>query len=112
MPFEVASLILLVAVVGAIVLARREDIVAKGPLRLGISIGRQFTLGSPQAAEVEKQLARDVPGVAAIGATTDLEAGDPAVPVVSGDQPAADYRSPPSTEAYEGENKELRGKRS
>src|SRR5215217_406679 len=50
LPFEVASLILLVAVIGAIVLARREEAVERR-VGVGISLGRQYIPGSPQMHE-------------------------------------------------------------
>lgn len=57
-PFEVASLILLMAVLGAIVLARKEE-----PLEveevfpsLGISLGRRSISNSPQEDQIEKKL--------------------------------------------------------
>ena len=108
LPFEVASLILLVAVVGAIVLARREE-TWEHPVGLGISLGRQFLPGSPQSAEIARVLSREVPVVAQTGKgrVLDLEANDPQVPVVGGDPSTVDRRSPPSTEAYAGENKDL-----
>ena len=89
MPFEIASFILLVAVVGAIVLARRESLVPHEYATLGISLGRNAAPpGSPQAIEQGRTLAHDVPGVRIVrpaGNTFDLE--DPPVPVAAGSQP-------------------------
>ena len=57
-PFEVASLILLLAVIGAIVLARKEE---PGEVEeilpsLGISLGRRSVANSPQEDQIEKKL--------------------------------------------------------
>lgn len=56
LPFEVASFILLVAVIGAIVLARREEPAEVDRLVpfLGVSLGRRSIAGSPQAEQLEK----------------------------------------------------------
>jgi NADH-quinone oxidoreductase subunit J len=56
LPFEVASFILLVAVIGAIVLARREEPAEVERLvpSLGVSLGRRSVAGSPQAEQMEK----------------------------------------------------------
>jgi hypothetical protein len=53
LPFEVASFILLVAVIGAIVLARREEPAEVERLVpfLGVSLGRRSIVGSPQAEQ-------------------------------------------------------------
>jgi NADH-quinone oxidoreductase subunit J len=61
-PFEVASLILLLAVVGAIVLARREEPQEVEEIlpSLGISLGRRSIANSPQELQVEKKLLRTV----------------------------------------------------
>ena len=89
MPFEIASFILLVAVVGAIVLARRESLVPNEYATLGITLGRNAAPpGSPQAIEQGKALAHDVPGVRIVrplGNTYDQD--DPPVPVAAGTQP-------------------------
>lgn len=60
LPFEVSSLILLLAVVGAVVLARKEEpaevekiIPSAGT---GISLGRRSVGGLPQEEQLEKQL--------------------------------------------------------
>ncbi len=91
MPFEIASFILLVAVVGAIVLARRESTSPNEYATLGISLGRNAAPpGSPQAIEQGKALARDVPGVRIVrplGNTYDTD--DPPVPVAAGSRPPA-----------------------
>ncbi len=57
-PFEVASLILLLAVVGAIVLARKEEPaeVEEVVPTVGISLGRRSISDSPQEAQQEKKL--------------------------------------------------------
>jgi NADH-quinone oxidoreductase subunit J len=57
-PFEVASLILLLAVVGAIVLARKEEPaeVEEVVPTVGISLGRRSISDSPQEDQLEKQL--------------------------------------------------------
>ncbi|HUS15751.1 MAG TPA: NADH-quinone oxidoreductase subunit J, partial [Chloroflexia bacterium] len=80
-PFEVASFILLVAVVGAIVLARREETVFRDVTTRGISLGRGAYPGSPQEAEMGKVLAGRVEGVLAFPTPDD---GAPAVPVATG----------------------------
>lgn len=56
LPFEVASFILLVAVIGAIVLARREEPAEVERLvpSLGVSLGQRGVSGSPQAEQMEK----------------------------------------------------------
>ena len=55
LPFEVASLILLVAVVGAIVLARRDEtpLIDRAVPRVGVSLAQRPFPGSPQAAQRE-----------------------------------------------------------
>src|SRR3954451_14234408 len=57
-PFEVASLILLLAVLGAIVLARKEEPAEVEELlpSLGISLGRRSVSDSPQEEQIEKKL--------------------------------------------------------
>jgi NADH-quinone oxidoreductase subunit J len=58
LPFEVASLILLLAVIGAIVLARKEEPAEVEEVlpSLGISIGRRSVANSPQEDQIEKTL--------------------------------------------------------
>jgi NADH-quinone oxidoreductase subunit J len=58
LPFEIASLILLLAVVGAIVLARKEEPaeVEEVVPSLGISVGRRSISNSPQEDQIEKKL--------------------------------------------------------
>lgn len=57
-PFEVASLILLLAVLGAIVLARKEEPAEVEELvpSVGISLGRRSVSNSPQEEQIEKKL--------------------------------------------------------
>ncbi|MFL5735350.1 MAG: NADH-quinone oxidoreductase subunit J [Chloroflexia bacterium] len=57
-PFEVASLILLLAVLGAIVLARKEEPAEVEEVipALGISLGRRSVADSPQELQLEKKL--------------------------------------------------------
>jgi NADH-quinone oxidoreductase subunit J len=57
-PFEVASLILLLAVIGAIVLARKEEPAEVEEVlpSLGISLGRRSVTNSPQEEQIEKKL--------------------------------------------------------
>lgn len=57
-PFEVASLILLLAVIGAIVLARKEEPTEVEEIlpSLGISLGRRSVSNSPQETQIEKKL--------------------------------------------------------
>jgi NADH-quinone oxidoreductase subunit J len=110
LPFEVASLILLVAVVGAIVLARRDDVVER-KVGVGISLGRQYVPGSPQMNEAVQQLSDIVPDLKMADTGPNLEAVDPAVPVVSGRQPTVDERTPPSMAAHAGEDERLSGTR-
>ncbi len=57
-PFEVASMILLLAVVGAIVLARKEEPAeVEGVVpTVGISLGRRSISDSPQETQLEKKL--------------------------------------------------------
>jgi NADH-quinone oxidoreductase subunit J len=57
-PFEVASLILLLAVVGAIVLARKEEPVEVEEVlpAIGITLGRRSVAHSPQEDQIEKKL--------------------------------------------------------
>jgi NADH-quinone oxidoreductase subunit J len=58
LPFEIASLILLVAVIGAIVLARKEEPAEVEEVlpSLGISVGRRSISNSPQEDQMEKKL--------------------------------------------------------
>jgi NADH-quinone oxidoreductase subunit J len=58
LPFEVASLILLLAVIGAIVLARKEEPAEVEEVlpSLGISLGRRGIANSPQETQFEKKL--------------------------------------------------------
>ncbi|MDQ3706175.1 MAG: NADH-quinone oxidoreductase subunit J [Chloroflexota bacterium] len=85
-PFEVASLILLMAVLGAIVLARKEE-----PLEVeevipsvGISVGRRSVSNSPQGDQVEKKL---LPALGR-GHITDIYNDDIEYPLVQ--QPSAE----------------------
>lgn len=57
-PFEVASLILLLAVLGAIVLARKEEPMEVEEIlpSIGISLGRRSVSNSPQEDQIEKKL--------------------------------------------------------
>ncbi len=57
-PFEVASLILLLAVLGAIVLARKEEPAEVEEVlpSIGISLGRRSISNSPQEEQIEKKL--------------------------------------------------------
>ena len=100
LPFEVASLILLVAVVGAIVLARREDINASEIVTRGLSLGRIAPIGSAQAAEIEKTLAGEVPNVRVLAAARAGDAPAPPVETAGVGQPnVTDRRSSPSSAA-------------
>jgi NADH-quinone oxidoreductase subunit J len=58
LPFEIASLILLLAVIGAIVLARKEEPAEVEEVlpSLGISVGRRSVSNSPQEDQIEKKL--------------------------------------------------------
>ena len=58
LPFEIASLILLLAVIGAIVLARKEEPSEVEDMipSVGISLARRTTSDSPQAEQLEKKL--------------------------------------------------------
>ncbi|MDQ6695086.1 MAG: NADH-quinone oxidoreductase subunit J [Chloroflexota bacterium] len=58
LPFEVASLILLLAVLGAIVLARKEEPAEVEEIlpSIGISLGRRSVSNSPQEEQIEKKL--------------------------------------------------------
>ncbi|MBF6612870.1 MAG: NADH-quinone oxidoreductase subunit J [Chloroflexi bacterium] len=67
-PFEVASLILLLAVLGAIVLARKEEPMEVEEIlpSIGISLGRRSVANSPQEEQIEKKLR---PALGAMGVT-------------------------------------------
>jgi NADH-quinone oxidoreductase subunit J len=84
-PFEVASLILLLAVIGAIVLARKEEPAEVEEIlpSLGISLGRRSVANSPQEEQIEKKL-RPALGVAY---APDARVEQIEVPVI--DQPTA-----------------------
>jgi NADH-quinone oxidoreductase subunit J len=58
LPFEIASLILLLAVIGAIVLARKEEPSEVEDMipSVGISLARRTTSNSPQEEQLEKKL--------------------------------------------------------
>ncbi|MEA2573972.1 MAG: NADH-quinone oxidoreductase subunit [Chloroflexia bacterium] len=79
-PFEVASLILLMAVLGAIVLARKEEPLEVEEIipSVGISVGRRSVSNSPQEEQVEKKL------LPALGrsATSDMYTNDVEYPLV------------------------------
>ena len=86
LPFEVASLILLLAVLGAIVLARKEEpaeVEAVIP-SLGISIGRRSIANSPQEDQLEKKLLPALTGTTYVPGSTE---GEVEVPTI--DQPDA-----------------------
>lgn len=80
LPFEVASLILLLAVIGAIVLARKEEPSEVEELMpaVGISLGRRSVANSPQEEQLEKKLRP------ALGTTANLREGleDVEVPII------------------------------
>jgi hypothetical protein len=102
LPFEIASFILLLAVVGAVVLARRDEPIPGEFRSLGISLGRGAPPGSPQAIEVEKVLGGQVPGVIVSAANAAPRMGGaPTAPdaLTHVPQSTADRRSPPSTAA-------------
>lgn len=84
-PFEVASLILLLAVLGAIVLARKEEPaeVEEVVPTVGISLGRRSVSASPQEAQLEKKLLPAL-GMTAPDATIDDEYELPTVNQPSG----------------------------
>lgn len=83
-PFEVASLILLLAIIGAIVLARKEEPAEVEEIlpALGISLGRRSIANSPQEEQIEKKL-RPALGVTY---TPDARTGEIEVPTI--DQPS------------------------
>jgi NADH-quinone oxidoreductase subunit J len=83
-PFEVASLILLLAVVGAIVLARKEEPAEVEEIlpSLGISLGRRSVAASPQEEQIEKKL-RPALG---IGYAPDARVDEVEMPII--DQPS------------------------
>ena len=84
MPFEIASFILLVAVVGAIVLARREHATSEEYSSIGITMGRNAAPpNSPQAIEQARTLMGVVPGIRVV---RPLE-GDPDAEVESPPEP-------------------------
>jgi NADH-quinone oxidoreductase subunit J len=84
MPFEIASFILLVAVVGAIVLARREHATSEEYSTVGITMGRNAApADSPQAIEQARVLMGVVPGIRVV---RPLE-GDPDAEVESPPEP-------------------------
>jgi NADH-quinone oxidoreductase subunit J len=58
LPFEIASVILLLAVIGAIVLARKEEPeeVEEMLPSIGISLGRRSFANSPQSEQIDKKL--------------------------------------------------------
>ncbi len=63
-PFEIASLILLIAAIGAIVIARRQlidDTEDGHPARRGIGLSSAPTPGSPQAVELKRRARRGQP---------------------------------------------------
>ena len=64
LPFELASLILLLAIIGAIVLARREDPheVEEMLPSIGISLGRRSVANSSQGEQIGKRLLRVLRG--------------------------------------------------
>ncbi len=86
LPFEIASLILLLAVIGAIVLARKEEPaeVEEVVPSLGISVGRRSVSQSPQEEQLEKKLLPALGGTKYVPGMTE---GEVEVPTV--DQPDA-----------------------
>ncbi|MGI8588705.1 MAG: NADH-quinone oxidoreductase subunit J family protein [Chloroflexia bacterium] len=101
-PFEIASFILLVAVIGAIVLARRDETESEFASS-GITLGRSVAVGSPQAAEIEKVLGGQVPDVRVVPTVGGYAGRDP---LPTPPQPDAGGRTPPSSAAQVGEDKE------
>jgi NADH-quinone oxidoreductase subunit J len=86
LPFEIASLILLLAVLGAIVLARKEEpaeVEAVVP-SLGISVGRRSIANSPQEEQIEKKLLPALTGTSYVPGKLE---GEVEIPTV--DQPDA-----------------------
>jgi NADH-quinone oxidoreductase subunit J len=83
-PFEVASLILLLAVLGAIVLARKEEPAEVEEIvpALGISLGRRSVSDSPQELQIEKKLRP------ALGITSAPDAQIETIEVPTIDQPS------------------------
>ncbi len=79
LPFEVASFILLVAVIGAIVLARREETAEIERLvpSLGVSLGQRGVAGSPQAAQMEKLRPEVTMPINVVGGERAVVAGRP-----------------------------------
>ncbi len=84
LPFEVASLILLLAVVGAIVLARKEEPMEVEELMpaVGISLGRRSVANSPQEEQLEKKLRP------ALGSTANLPERPGEVEIPTIEQPS------------------------
>ena len=80
LPFEVASLILLLAIIGAIVLARKEEPVEVEEVlpSLGISLGRRSIANSPQEEQFEKKLR----GAMGLGPLPDGATGGREFPVI------------------------------
>lgn len=80
LPFEVASLILLVAVIGAIVLARKEEPAEVEEVlpALGISLGRRSISNSTQEDQFEKKL---LPALG-VGSVPDATEKDRETPMV------------------------------
>jgi NADH-quinone oxidoreductase subunit J len=87
LPFEIASLILLLAVVGAIVLARKEEPAEVEEIvpTTGISVGRRSIANSPQEVQVEKKL---LPAIG-MGYKPDERVSQSDIEVPSIDQPTA-----------------------
>ena len=86
LPFEIASLILLLAVIGAIVLARKEEPAEVEEVlpSLGISVGRRSIANSPQEEQIEKKL---VPALTGTTYVPGADVGEVEVPTI--DQPNA-----------------------
>lgn len=86
LPFEIASLILLLAVIGAIVLARKEEPAEVEEIlpALGISVGRRSVANSPQEEQIEKKLLPALTGTTYVPGATQ---GEVEVPTI--DQPDA-----------------------
>ena len=84
LPFEVASLILLLAVIGAIVLARKEEPAEVEEVlpSIGISLGRRSVANSPQEDQIEKKL------LPAMGVTRGPHADVQGMEVPTVDQPS------------------------
>jgi NADH-quinone oxidoreductase subunit J len=86
LPFEIASLILLLAVIGAIVLARKEEPAEVEEIlpSLGISVGRRSVANSPQEDQIEKKL---LPALTGTTYVPGMAVGEVEIPTV--DQPGA-----------------------